>query len=150
MEWRDFLHSAPHGEHVLFASLKLSSWGPFAAAAMLTVAICLTERALTFVLSSKCQARLHRVARTRLAFVLLRTALYWLATLLRLLYMLIGMTFNLGLILTAVSTLAVGQLAIEWLEYEDDGRSRSAAYSHIREVDGDADIPLRGTTAHPK
>jgi len=113
--WTDRLHFSFLGEHVLFGQLRLKSFGDFLVASLLTVVICLSERLLTFALSSHWDPL--RCERSRFWKALWRTCLYWLVTLQRLMYMLISMTFHVGLIAVLVSTLALGQFVIEY--YED-------------------------------
>ncbi|KAI0800594.1 hypothetical protein C8Q74DRAFT_1237410 [Fomes fomentarius] len=114
--WEDrrFLHFGLFGEHVLVYGLHLDSAGTFFLASCLVILICLSERLLTYAISKKWQPfSSHKPS--RIGTALWRSCLYWLVTLDRLLYMLIGMTFNFGLIVIAVTTLAVGQFVIEYL-----------------------------------
>jgi hypothetical protein len=104
--WEDYLHITFLGEHVLFPSVRLTSFSTFVSAAALSATICLTERcvlpflaadsrkistqetrympsSLTFALSrhwTPCRA----IRRSRVRSALWRSALYALATLLRL------------------------------------------------------------------
>jgi len=99
--WSDYLHTSLYGEHALFPVLRLTSFGSFITAAALAASICLAERSLTFALMqhwTPCQA--VRQSRARSAFW--RAGLYSLATFLRLLYMLLSMTFHVWLILVIV------------------------------------------------
>jgi len=45
-----------------------------------------------------------------------RATMYWLVTLLRLAYMLVAMSYNIGLIIITVTALAAGQFVIEYLD----------------------------------
>jgi len=113
--WVDYLHVSWHGEHVLFPSLHLHSFPHFLVASLFTVFLCLLERTLTFALSKRwCPLRSIRSSRVGKAAWL--AALYWMVTLCRLLYMLVAMTFNTGIILVTVTALAIGQFVIEFLE----------------------------------
>jgi len=112
--WQDRLHSSFLGEHVLFGSLRLNSYSSFLLASLLTIGLCLAERALTYAMSVKWSPLLSRRSRFRRA--LWRTSLYWVVTLARLLYMLISMTFHVGLIFVIVTSLASGQFVIEYLD----------------------------------
>ncbi|KAH9065584.1 hypothetical protein EDB87DRAFT_1554915 [Lactarius vividus] len=121
--WEDYLHTSFYGEHVLFPGLRLKSLGAFVCAAFLAAALCLLERALTFALSKHWSPfRAVRQSRTRRA--LWRAGLYAVATLLRLLYMLLSMTFHVWLILTIVLSLAAGQFFIEYFEQPHDSDPR--------------------------
>jgi hypothetical protein len=45
--WEDYLHTNFLGEHILFPSVRLTSFGTFTSAAALCATICLTERCVT-------------------------------------------------------------------------------------------------------
>ncbi|KAH9033046.1 hypothetical protein EDB84DRAFT_1270378 [Lactarius hengduanensis] len=121
--WEDYLHTSFYGEHVLFPGLRLNSLGAFICAAFLAAALCLLERSLTFALSRHWWPfRAVRQSRTRRA--LWRAGLYAVATLLRLLYMLLSMTFHVWLILIIVFSLAAGQFFIEYFEQPHDSDPR--------------------------
>ncbi|KAH9932080.1 uncharacterized protein BXZ73DRAFT_90016 [Epithele typhae] len=116
--WEDHLHWGLLSEHVLVAGLKLDSGWSFFVASLLTIAVCVSERILTYAISQKWNPFLPRGHRpTRLSKALWQAMLYWLVTLARLMYMLIGMTFSFGLIIIAVTTLATGQFIIELLDH---------------------------------
>ncbi|KAI1793055.1 hypothetical protein LXA43DRAFT_1092970 [Ganoderma leucocontextum] len=120
--WEDHLHWGYLGEHVLVAGLHLDSSWSFFLASLLTIFICASERTLTYVISKKWHPWSSR-RRSRIGLAMWRTALYWVVTFERLLYMLIGMTFSFGLILVAVTTLAAGQFVIEFLDLGERPRS---------------------------
>ncbi|KAI0308359.1 hypothetical protein B0F90DRAFT_162270 [Multifurca ochricompacta] len=125
--WEDHLHTSFYGEHVLFAGLRLTSFGTFISAAILSAAICLIERLLTFALSRNwAPFRVFRQSRVHNA--LWRAGLYAAATLLRLLYMLLSMTFHVWLILIIVLSLAAGQFIIDYFEHphNPDRRKRKS------------------------
>ena len=42
--WADYLHTSLNGEHALFPALRLTSFGSFVTAAVLSASICLAER----------------------------------------------------------------------------------------------------------
>lgn len=113
--WEDYLHTSFYGEHVLFPGLRLTSFGAFLCAAFLAAALCLLERSLTFALSRH-WSPFRAVRRSRTRRALWRSGLYAAATLLRLLYMLLSMTFHVWLILIIVLSLAAGQFFIEYYE----------------------------------
>jgi len=125
--WADHLHTSFYGEHVLFHGLRLTSFPAFIVAAALSASICLLERSLTFALSRH-WIPFHAVRQSRVRSALWRAALYSLATLLRLLYMLLSMTFHVWLILIIVLSLGVGQFLIEYYEQPSDHRN---AYYHL-------------------
>ncbi|KAJ6489598.1 copper transporter [Mycena vitilis] len=109
--WGDTLHWSFDGSHVLFSFFQLDSFGGFVLGALFTAAICVCERLLSFAFD-------HRwgpasIRRSRAANALWRAGMYWVLALLRLMYMLIAMTMHAGLILVAVTTLAVCQFFIE-------------------------------------
>ncbi|KAJ6601142.1 copper transporter [Mycena vulgaris] len=107
----DYLHWSLKGTHVLFSFIPLDSLGGFILGSLLTVAICAFERLLTF--ASEHQWGPARIRRARGANALWRAGMYWVLASLRLAYMLIAMSMHVGLILIAVTTLAVGQFFIE-------------------------------------
>ncbi|TFK77469.1 hypothetical protein BDN72DRAFT_808307 [Pluteus cervinus] len=109
--WAAYLHWSFKSEHVLVPGLRLYSLGDFFIASILTAVLCLAERLLTFSLDKHWNPRFARGSRWRNA--LWRTCSYWVVTLLRLCYMLISMTFHLGLLLTIATSLAFGQFFIE-------------------------------------
>ncbi|KAF9024136.1 hypothetical protein BDZ89DRAFT_1069383 [Hymenopellis radicata] len=112
MDWQDYLHWSFSGAHVLFPALNLNSFPSFLAGALLSVGVCLTERLVSFASDNGwCP---HFVGHGRWQYALWRASLYWVVTLLRLLYMLIAMSFHVGLILIAVTTLAFTQFIIEY------------------------------------
>ncbi|KAI0713106.1 hypothetical protein C8T65DRAFT_645493 [Cerioporus squamosus] len=125
--WEDHLHFGLLGEHVLVAGLHLDSAWSFFVASILTIFVCLSERLLTYAISKKWNPFRRR---SRAGTALWRTCLYWLVTLDRLLYMLIGMTFSFGLIIVAVTTLAAGQFVIEYLDLSPQS---SHDLEHVKE-----------------
>ncbi|EIM92618.1 uncharacterized protein STEHIDRAFT_89777 [Stereum hirsutum FP-91666 SS1] len=130
--WEDRLHISFIGEHVLFPGLRLDSWGHFVGASLLTTTFCLCERLVTLALMRH-WAPFRYVRRSRLRTALWRTVLYWIVTLLRLLYMLISMTFHVGLILVLVSALSVGQFGIEYIGEQPP----SPNFEHAYRLDSD-------------
>ncbi|KAI0725928.1 hypothetical protein C8Q72DRAFT_849237 [Fomitopsis betulina] len=124
--WQDHLHFALLGEHVLFSNLHLDSLWKLAVAALLSIAICASERILTYAIAkhwgpaSMCRSRVRQAA--------WRAFLHWIVTFDRLMYMLITMTFNITLIAITVTTLSLGQFIIELLETPP-----SSTHSHSSE-----------------
>jgi len=111
-KWQSFLHFSFLGEHVLFENLRLESFWGFFVGAILTSALCLTERLLTFAVSNHwCPSPSIKSSKWRNA--LWRSGLYWIATLIRLLYMLIAMSYHIGLIIVTATALTAGQFIIE-------------------------------------
>jgi len=149
--WRDILHFDLYGEHVLFSSLRLSSPFNFLLASLLTIFLCALEKTLTYVLSSKWNPLPLR--NSRFGDAAFRASVYWILTLTRLLYMLLAMTFHVGLILVAVTTLSAGQFVIEYLETVHPHAERNYAdatpllgrrdFAHSAEY---LDVPGTGTT----
>ncbi|KAI0830885.1 hypothetical protein BC628DRAFT_1416372 [Trametes gibbosa] len=132
--WEDHLHWKFLGEHVLVFGLRLDSPWSFFVASCLTACICLSERLLTYAVSKKWNPfNSHGHRGSRLGTALWRTCLYWLVTFDRLLYMLIGMTFSFGLIVVAVTCLAIGQFVIEYLECAPGSEHRSQDSENMKE-----------------
>jgi hypothetical protein len=50
--WEDYLHITFLGEHVLFPSVRLTSFSTFVSAAALSATICLTERCVLLFLAA--------------------------------------------------------------------------------------------------
>jgi len=103
--------TAVAGEGVLLPSIRLNNFGGFLVASALAVAICLVERLITFSLEKHWTPGFAKGSRWKDAAW--RTYAYWIATILRLCYMLITMTFHLGLLLVVATTLALAQFFIE-------------------------------------
>jgi hypothetical protein len=115
--WVDYLHVEFLGEHILFRSLRLKSLWSFTLATIVITIVCLGERLLTVVLNKK--IRPSTVRNSRLATAAWRSSVYGFVTFLRLLYMLIAMSNQLGAIAVVVIALSIGQFAIEYTEYQD-------------------------------
>ncbi|KAL1748952.1 hypothetical protein HDZ31DRAFT_28601 [Schizophyllum fasciatum] len=88
------LHWGLRGESILLSSLRLDSALGCFAASLLTATICLAERLTTYAHETHWGPAWSERSRWRKA--LWRSGLYWLASLLRLFYMLIAMSFNVG------------------------------------------------------
>ncbi|KAI0053460.1 hypothetical protein FA95DRAFT_1481624 [Auriscalpium vulgare] len=127
--WEDRLHSSFLGEHVLFSGLRLTSLGSFLSASFLTILICFAERALTFALAQH-WTPIRYVRRSRLRTALWRMGMYWVVTLFRLLYMLVSMTFHVPLLLVIVTSLSVGQFAMEFYEQPHSPALRNSYRLH--------------------
>ncbi|KAJ8585854.1 hypothetical protein M405DRAFT_935787 [Rhizopogon salebrosus TDB-379] len=126
--WVDYLHSSFLGEHILFSSLRLNTFSEFFLGVLLTSVICLLERLLSFAINNHWRPRC--IGRSRMAKALWGATLYGVATTLRLTYMLISMTYQIGLILTIVVTLSIGQI---FFEYFDDTSAKPATYDRTRD-----------------
>jgi len=122
--WTDHLHIALFGEHVLFPWLRLDSAWHFIVASIFTAALCLIERALTYAIS-KNWAPFAWTHRSRFGRAMWKSTLYWVVTFDRLLYMLVAMTFSIGLILVTVTSLSIGQFVIEYLDNHEPGYARN-------------------------
>jgi len=115
--WQAELHAAFTGEHVLFSGLRLDGPRQFAVASVLVATVCLSERLLTHLLYVRWEPLGVNSGRvTRASW---RTMLYWSVMLSRVTYMLISMTFNIGLILVIVTSLSIGQFLIEYVSTPD-------------------------------
>jgi hypothetical protein len=126
--WVDYVHFSFLGEHILLKSLRLNTIWEFFLGVLLTSIICLSERFLSFVISK--HWRPHFIGHSRLAKAVWRTTLYGVATTLRLIYMLIAMSYQVGLILAVVVTLSIGQF---FFEYVDAAPAKSTIYNDIRD-----------------
>ncbi|KAH7881052.1 copper transporter [Lentinula edodes] len=124
------LHWSFRGTHILLPGLRLSSFGSFTAASLFVIAICFSERFLSFI--SEQEWRPPFVARSRWQNAFWKTALYWVITLLRLLYMLCAMSFHFGLLLVIVTSLAVAHLLIE-VRKDIQSSDTRGAYSSIEQ-----------------
>ncbi|KAI0066496.1 hypothetical protein BV25DRAFT_1796898 [Artomyces pyxidatus] len=149
--WEDRLHTSFIGEHVLFTGLRLTSLGSFLSAAVLTIILCSAERrALTFALARQWNPW-RVIRRSRLRTALWRTGLYWVVTLLRLLYMLISMTFHVWLIAVIVTSLSVGQFIIECLDQPHSPGVRDSYRLHEPLLSPTSPIPSdKPYTARPR
>ncbi|THV01422.1 copper transporter [Dendrothele bispora CBS 962.96] len=129
--WEDFLHWQFKGSHVLFPAIRLNSFWSLFVGSMLAIVICLFERLITFALDKHwCPSF---IGHSPFKNALWRSGLYWMATFLRLAYMLISMSFHAGLLLVIVTTLATAQFFIELHKYPQT-RTRSAmSYSTVED-----------------
>ncbi|KAG1810173.1 uncharacterized protein HD556DRAFT_1318506 [Suillus plorans] len=132
--WVDYVHFSFIGEHILLSSLRLNTVWEFFLGVLLTSVICLSERFLSFAISRHWGP--HFIGRSRLAKAVWRTVLYGVATTLRLTYMLIAMSYQVGLILAVVVMLSVGQF---FLEYVDAAPGKSATYDKLRDLPLDSE-----------
>ncbi|KAJ3922232.1 copper transporter [Lentinula edodes] len=126
------LHWSFRGTHILLPGLRLSSFGSFTAASLFVIAICFSERFLSFI--SEQEWRPPFVARSRWQNAFWKTALYWVITLLRLLYMLCAMSFHFGTLnpIMKVTSLAVAHLLIE-VRKDIQSSDTRGAYSSIEQ-----------------
>ncbi|CDH54099.1 predicted protein [Lichtheimia corymbifera JMRC:FSU:9682] len=137
MVW--WFHPEVQGVHLLFESFVLDNGGKLFLAYIFIVAMCWTERGISYYLD-------YRTRRRGWKDILLRTGLYGVATTLRLWYMLITMYFNIGLFIVVVVSLTSGQLGVEYLKaynapssklYDERGyaqpTSKQQRYSHEEE-----------------
>jgi len=126
--FRDTLHWSFNGSHVLFSFIQLDSSRGFVFGALLTAAICACERLLAYAFEHQWGSA--RIRRSRFSNALWRTGMYSILTSLRLAYMFIAMTMHIGLILIAVTTLALGQFFIE-LQMPPTDRPSSRDYTPL-------------------
>ncbi|KAI6120691.1 hypothetical protein EDD16DRAFT_830044 [Pisolithus croceorrhizus] len=103
--WVDYLHFSFFGEHVLFHSLRVDSFWTFFLSSVLVAVICLVE-------SKKFRPRW--ASRSQVACASWDASLYGLVTLFRVLYMLVIMSYQAGIIAVAVISLSVGQFLVEY------------------------------------
>ncbi|CAE6445731.1 unnamed protein product [Rhizoctonia solani] len=122
-------HTKFDGSAFIFQSLRITSWPTFAAACFITSAICLSERYLTYLMSTK---RTPFQSQRPAVVALFRSAMYWVVTFERLVYMLIAMSFHLGLILATVTSLSIGQFFIELQEAKSSTGS-TESYHPLRD-----------------
>ncbi|KAF8140495.1 hypothetical protein EV363DRAFT_1312630 [Boletus edulis] len=115
--WVDYLHVDLLGEHILFRSLRLQSLWSFIPASIVITTVCLLERFLTVILNKNIQP--STVRHSRFATAVWRSSVYGFVTFLRLLYMLIAMSNQLGAIAIVVIMLSLGQFTIEYAEYQE-------------------------------
>lgn len=127
--WVDYVHFSFLGEHILLSSLRLNTVWEFFLGVLLTSVICLSERFLSFAISKHWRPRF--IGRSRLAKAVWRATLYGVATTLRLVYMLIAMSYQVGLILAVVVMLSVGQFFFEY--FDASNPAKSAAHDKIRD-----------------
>ncbi|KAH7886021.1 hypothetical protein F5I97DRAFT_1189719 [Phlebopus sp. FC_14] len=107
--WVDYLHVGFLGEHVLLSSFKLDSFSAFFLSSVVISVICFSER----------DVHPRWTSRSRLANAWWKSALYGLVTLLRLLYMLAAMSYQLGAIAVVVIALSIAQFTIEYLDHRE-------------------------------
>ncbi|KAL1923370.1 uncharacterized protein VTP21DRAFT_8350 [Calcarisporiella thermophila] len=113
MSQASFFHADVQGLHFLFQSFEISSPFALGAAFFCIALICWTERACTYLLDvSHADILFNKFSRSQQ--VLYRTGLYTIATILRLFYMLVTMSFHIGLFVMVVLALASGQLVVEY------------------------------------
>ncbi|KAG7452221.1 uncharacterized protein BT62DRAFT_290160 [Guyanagaster necrorhizus] len=133
-EWQDFLHWSLKGSHVLFSGIYLDSLVKFLMGSVLTIVVCFAERNI----------------RWRHAFW--KALLYGIATLLRLAYMLIAMSFHVGLILVLVGTLSIAQFFIEYQNIPKHLSQEKDSYSLVEEplLYNDAHVSSTPTHSRPR
>ncbi|KAN0062474.1 hypothetical protein ACQY0O_005005 [Thecaphora frezii] len=111
--WKPYLHTSlfgtfpKGGEPFLFPSFLIDSTATYMGAALFTAFLALSERAVTLLLTP--HARSPRVL-TRPAW---RALLFFVATLLRYILMIVSMGMDWFLLLTIVASLSLGQYFIE-------------------------------------
>jgi len=143
-----YLHLKFLGETVLLSNVELHSWTGFLSASGIVVAICLSERLLTFLMDLHYMPFFLRRTRWRRAFC--KASLYWLAIILRLLYMLVAMTFHLGLIFLIATSLATFQFFIDvWKDTDSSPLTeKESQYTPMQEpLLGGNSSQLRGSLA---
>lgn len=127
-------HVGFDGSAFMFRSLRITSWPTFVAACLITAAICLSERYLTYLMSTKWTPFGKK---SPVAVSLFRSAMYWIVTMERLMYMLIAMSFHAGLILVVVTSLTFGQFFVELQEAKSTSGSDESYHPLRDSVDMD-------------
>jgi len=130
-------HFGFDGSSFIFPSLRITSWPTFVVACFIVIVICLSERYLTYLMSTKWTPL--RI-KSPVALAIWRSLMYWVVTLQRLLYMLIGMTFHAGLILVAVTALSFGQFFIELKDTKSSSDSSESYHPLLNSSDIDNDL----------
>lgn len=136
MKW--YFHAETTGVHFLFSPLYLDNSWKLLVAYILIIAICWTERLLTYKLDTV----KYIPYESRIKTVIIRTSYYAIATVLRLWYMLIAMYFNTGLFIVLVAALTSGQLVVEYKKSLNGYRSE-----HKQQGD-EGSIPLHSRSPH--
>jgi len=144
--WQDRLHISFVGEHFLFGALRIDSLSSFLLASLLTICFCLSERMLTLALSKRWNP-LKLQSRSRVA--LWRTGLYWLVTFDRLIYMLVAMTFHLGIIFVTVTALSAGQYIIEYVDTPHLSTKPSTKRSYLLHMSQESDYAKEPLLSSP-
>ncbi|KAF9650303.1 hypothetical protein BDM02DRAFT_3093343 [Thelephora ganbajun] len=112
MNAQERLHFGFLGEPFLLTNLRIDSFESFIAGALFITAICFSERILTLAISRR-WSPLPILRSTQLRVSMWRTALYWVVTFQRMLYMLAAMSLNVWILIVIVTSLAAGQFVIE-------------------------------------
>jgi len=130
MDWKPYFHISLDGGIFLFPFLRISSPASFLLASTFSALVCWLERLLTYLHGrGYVPLAFERMGRTGVAGW--RAGMYGVLTFLRLLYMLIAMTFHLGLLFVVVLALSVSQFVIEYGELEHLPSSQQGAYQHL-------------------
>jgi len=120
MPGQPYFHIDTEGLYVLFQAFPITTTTGFAIASVFVAVLCWAERAITYYLDSipygSQQSAFPRGSQRQTGKMMLRTGLYGLATCLRLMYMLVTMTYHAGLFILVVLALTTGQLVIEYLK----------------------------------
>ncbi|KAI9016487.1 hypothetical protein CLU79DRAFT_762823, partial [Phycomyces nitens] len=129
MSGKLWFHSEVQNVHLLFESFALDTPLKLGLGYLLIVAICWTERGITYWLENCMTYKGVKLWPQ----IISRTILYGIAMSLRLLYMLICMYFNTGLFITIIFALTSGQLVLEFKKSRGDagykGRRNDYAYA---------------------
>ncbi|ELU39445.1 Ctr domain-containing protein [Rhizoctonia solani AG-1 IA] len=134
-------HTKFDGSAFIFPSLRITSWPTFAAACFITSAICLSERYLTYLISTKrTPFQSHRPA----AIALFRSAMYWvnihaycnvIPPGVRIIELIVGADrsdISSRLILATVTSLSIGQFFIE-LQEAKSSTTATESYHPLRD-----------------
>lgn len=133
--WKPYLHTSLFSsftsvdEPFLFPTFRIRSLATFLAAALVTFILALAERFLTHISST-----LSATPRTR---IWLGAAVYFAATLMRYILMIVAMGMDWFLLLSAVSGLTIGNALIEWHKSPTKRRVHEEHVELLPNEDGD-------------
>ncbi|KAH8835590.1 hypothetical protein DL96DRAFT_1574846 [Flagelloscypha sp. PMI_526] len=136
------LHFTFDGEYVLLPGLQIDSWLGFLIACILTVVICFLERLVTTLMEFGWSPSSLQYNRRRLA--LAKTGLFWLATLLRLLYMIIAMSQNAMLLVLIATSLSIAQF-IKELRIPSQPNPSDSQYHELPDAPSETNMLLPST-----
>jgi len=145
--WTDYLHFSFHDKHVLLYPIKLDSYWSFFFGSILIASICFVERFITFALDKRWKPITHP-RRSRWKNVLSRSIMFWIASMLRLFYMLVAMTFHLGLIMVVATCLSIAYLVTELSESEP--LPSNDAYQSLAQSEPVEPVPLTSISTRPR
>jgi hypothetical protein len=149
----DYLHLAFASDPVLLPGLELRDSASFFIAAVIAVVVCVSERFLTLAQDRRWTPSVS-IRRSKFQTAVWRAGVYWWATFLRLMYMIIAMSCHLGLIFIIATTLALTQLFIDLYRSSsggdaDEREHMQMHYSLVNAAPGSYDLPSSTSTTMP-